>query len=283
MSSGLILPLLLSRTLAVTQPATPSPTHDRTIRAKTGDVFARLWWANAELDGAPPPFVLFHDSLGCTELWRGFPQALAAATGRPVIAYDRVGFGRSDPFPGPLPADFIAAEGRDTLPLLHETFGFSRFIACGHSVGGGMAVETAARHPDTCLALVTMGAQAFVEERTLAGIRAAKADFTAPEGLARLERYHGDKAGWVVDAWTETWLSPAFAGWTLDAALARVARPVLAIHGAADEFGSAEHPRRIAEGRGRAEILAGIGHNPHREAEDQVLRLIGEFACELAG
>ena len=78
-------------------------------------------------------------------------------------------------------------------------------------------------------------------------------------------------------------LSPAFAEWTLDAALDRVACPVLAIHGEADEFGSAEHPRRIAEGRGKAEILADIGHNPHREAEDQVLRLIGEFIAGVTG
>lgn len=253
------------------------------IHAQTGAFFARLWWENAALDDAPPPFLLFHDSLGCTDLWRGFPQALAAASGRPVIAYDRPGFGRSDPFPGPLPADFIAAEAEGVVPLLRRQFGFTRFIACGHSVGGGMAVETAARHPDACLVLVTMGAQAFVEDRTLAGIRTAKVGFSEAEGLARLERYHHDKARWVVDAWTETWLSPAFAGWTLDAALARVACPVLAIHGEADEFGSAEHPRRIAAGRGRAEILAGIGHNPHREAEEQVLRLIGEFVSEVAG
>lgn len=267
----------------MTQTTLPFPTHDRMIHAQAGEFFARLWWENAKLDAAPPPFLLFHDSLGCTELWRGFPAALATATGRPVIAYDRPGFGRSDPFPGPLPADFIAAEATTTVPLLRETFGFSRFIACGHSVGGGMAVETAARHADTCLALVTMGAQAFVEERTLAGIRVAKAGFATPDGLARLERYHGEKARWVVDAWTETWLSPAFAGWTLDAALGRVACPVLTIHGEDDEFGSAEHPRRIAEGRGRAEILAGIGHNPHREAEERVLRLIGDFVSKVAG
>lgn len=265
------------------QTAPPFPVQDRMIRARTGDIFARLWWENGALGDAPPPFVLFHDSLGCTELWRGFPAALATATGRPVISYDRAGFGRSDPFPGELPADFIAAEATGSLPLLRETFGFSRFIACGHSVGGGMAAEIATRHADTCLALVTMGAQTFVEARTLDGIRAAKAGFADPQGLSRLERYHGDKARWVVDAWTETWLSPAFAGWTLDAALDRVSCPVLAIHGDADEFGSAEHPRRIAKGRGRAEILAGIGHNPHREAQEHVLRLIGGFTAGLPG
>ena len=257
--------------------------HDMRIETGSGAIFVRVFWRETSLETAPAPIVLFHDSLGAVDLWRSFPQALAGATGRPVIAYDRLGFGRSDAFPGALAADFIAAEGRDTLPLLQKTFGFTRFIACGHSVGGGMAVETAGRHRESCLAIVTMGAQAFIEERTLDGIRVARAAFQQPEELARLARYHGDKARWVVDSWTETWLSPDFAGWTLDRALAELACPLLAIHGEADEFGSAAHPECIAEGRGRAVVLAAVGHNPHREAEAQTVALIADFLAELDG
>ena len=258
----------------------PVPTHDLRIETGRGALFVRTWWHEPSLRDAPPPVVLFHDSLGAVELWRSFPQALCEATGRPVIAYDRLGFGRSDAFPGALPADFIAAEGRDTLPLLRDALGFTQFIACGHSVGGGMAVETAANHQATCLAVITMGAQAFIEEHTLAGIRAAQAVFERPQDLARLARYHGDKARWVVDAWTGTWLSPAFAGWTLDDALAGVTCPLLAIHGEADEFGSPEHPRRIAGAQGRFVLLPAIGHNPHREAEAEAAGLIGSFLAE---
>jgi pimeloyl-ACP methyl ester carboxylesterase len=262
-------------------PATVPAIHDRLIETNAGAMFARLWWNRPDLEGAPSPLLLFHDSLGCVDLWRGFPEALSAATDRPVIAHDRIGFGRSDPYPGELPSDFISMEATSSVPLLQRDFGFATFVACGHSVGGGMAIETAARLPKDCLAVATMGAQAFVEERTLAGIRLAKAGFTGPEGLARLERYHGDKARWVVDAWTETWLSPAFAGWTLDTALARVTCPVLAIHGEDDEFGSAAHPHRISAGRGQAELLSGVGHNPHREAEGTVLELIRTFLQDL--
>lgn len=261
----------------------PTLAHDLRIETGRGAIFARMWWQKASLHDAPPPIVLFHDSLGAVDLWRSFPQALAGATGRPVIAYDRLGFGRSDAFPGALPADFIEAEGRDTLPLLREAFGFTPFVACGHSVGGGMAVETAGRYRETCLAVITMGAQAFIEDRTLDGIRVARATFQQPEELARLARYHDDKARWVVDAWTETWLSPDFAGWTLDKALDKVACPLLAIHGDADEFGSPAHPGRIAEGRGRAVLLPGIGHNPHREAEAQTVAMIAGFLAGLDG
>ncbi len=271
--------------LLSTMPAMPHQVHAHDLRIETGRgaLFTRMWWEGASLQDAPPPIVLFHDSLGAVELWRSFPQALADATGRPVIAYDRLGFGRSDAFPGALPADFIEAEGRDTLPLLRKALGFMQFIACGHSVGGGMAVETAGRHHESCLAVVTMGAQAFIEERTLDGIRVARAAFQQPGELARLARYHGDKARWVVDAWTETWLSPDFAGWTLDRALAEVTCPLLAIHGEADEFGSAAHPGCIAEGRGRAVLLPGVGHNPHRETEAETVALIADFLTRLAG
>jgi pimeloyl-ACP methyl ester carboxylesterase len=46
-------------------------------------------------------------------------------------------------------------------------------VPFGHSVGGAMAVATAARIPDRCAAVITESAQAFVEDRTVAGIRAA--------------------------------------------------------------------------------------------------------------
>lgn len=225
----------------------------------------------------PEPVLLFHDSLGCVDLWRGFPERLATATGRPVIAYDRLGFGQSDPYPGRLGFDFIAMEAKDTVPQLIAQLGFSGFITCGHSVGGGMAVETAASLPGRCRALVTIAAQAFVEDRTVAGIRIAERAFQDPASLARLARYHGDKARWVVDAWTETWLAPEFAGWNLDRAIARLRCPVLAIHGELDEYGSAEHPNRIAAGRGTALILPETGHVPHRENEALVVEAIKGF------
>jgi fermentation-respiration switch protein FrsA (DUF1100 family) len=58
-------------------------------------------------------------------------------------------------------------------------------------------------------------------------------------------KYHGDKARWVVDAWTDTSLAPEFANWNLDGALARIRCPVLAIHGERDEYGSVKHPSAL--------------------------------------
>lgn len=249
--------------------------QDRLIPTDSGRLYVKDWTPDAS--ASLPPILLFHDSLGCVDLWRSFPAQLAAATARRVVAYDRLGFGRSDPHPGTLPLDFVAAEARDSVPLLLDHLGIGDFVACGHSVGGGMAVETAARFPSRCRALVTIAAQVFVEDRTLAGIREAKQGFQDPAQLARLARYHGDKARWAADAWTENWLSPAFAGWTLDTALAQVRCPVLALHGDRDEYGSDEHPTRIAAGRGTVRLLPDTGHVPHRECEDVVIEAIREF------
>jgi len=257
----------------------------RWVATALGRLWTRRWTpagaAAVEAERAAP-ILLFHDSLGCVELWRSFPAALAAATGRAVVAYDRLGFGRSDPHPGRLELDFVADEALTSVPRLCEALGFERFVACGHSVGGGMATETAARLPERCEALVTIGAQAFVEPLTLDSIRAARPYFAEPANLARLAKYHGEKAAWVVDAWIGTWLRPEFALWSLDPALAAVRCPILAIHGERDEYGSPAQPRRIAGRKGIERVLPGIGHVPHREDEALVVGLIRRFLREPA-
>ncbi|UEM24687.1 alpha/beta hydrolase (plasmid) [Skermanella mucosa] len=264
----------------MTAPETPScdvVEAERRIRIGDGSLFAKIWTPEGPEADRPAPILLFHDSLGCVDLWRDFPRLLASATGRRVVAYDRLGFGRSDPHPGRLESDFISREARQVVPALCEQVGATDFVACGHSVGGGMAVETAARFPTRCRALVTIAAQAFVEDRTLAGIRAARRGFQDPANLARLARYHGGKAEWVVDAWIGTWLAPGFADWNLDGVLPAVRCPVLAVHGDGDEYGSGEHPRRIAAGRGTAHILPETGHVPHRENPEGLVAAIRRF------
>ncbi|WP_445504525.1 alpha/beta fold hydrolase [Microvirga sp. G4-2] len=247
------------------------------ILIEEGRLFAKIWMADAPEAGQLAPILLFHDSLGCVELWRSFPKHLAATTRRRVIAYDRLGFGRSDPYPGRLGSDFIAWEAQHVVPQLCEQLGITDFVACGHSVGGGMAVETAAHLPHRCRALMTIAAQAFVEDRTLEGIRIAQRSFEDPANLAKLANYHGGKAEWAVSAWIDTWLAPEFSHWNLDVALAAIRCPVLAIHGEVDEYGTNEHPKRIAAGRGTAHILPNTGHVPHRERERLLIKVIHQF------
>lgn len=284
-------------------PPGPAPS-DHWIATAHGRLFARCWAAGPTPcpdASAPPPIVLFHDSLGCVDLWREFPAVLCRATGRGVIAYDRLGFGRSDARTGLLPRDFVEDEARTSLPALRAHFGVQRFVALGHSVGGGMAAHCAATRGtpgdgpggaagSDCDALITIAAQACVEERTLQGIRDAQAQFEShPEQFARLARYHGgskERARWVLSAWVDRWLDPAFAGWSLQGAMARVTCPVLALHGERDEYGSPEQPARIARwaaGPAQVCMLPGQAHSPHREQPAAAAGLVADFLARAAG
>ena len=251
--------------------------RDSLVEVPGGGIFVRSWNPGS---GDYSPIVLLHDSLGSVEQWREFPEALAAATKREVIAYDRLGFGRSTQRFGRPSVDFVLEEAVRFFPALRKALGLTRFALFGHSVGGAMALAIAAGESAACGAVVTEAAQAFVEPRTLAGIRAAKARFEDPQRFERMVRWHGEKARWVLDAWTEVWLSSDFLSWNLDEQLRKVTCPVLAIHGDVDEFGSVEFPRRIASGvAGPSElaILDGCGHVPHRERKEQVLRRTVSF------
>lgn len=258
----------------------------RWVQTPEGRVFVRTYLPPERSGLALAPIVLFHDSLGCVALWRDFPAALARATGRPVLAYDRLGFGRSDARPDPLMAlplakSFVEEEALQTFPILKAALGLDRFIAFGHSVGGGMAAFCAKHQPAHCLGLITESAQAFVEERTLAGVLEAKAGFSDPTQLERLGRYHPDgKARWVLDAWTETWLSPSFADWTLREAMQALPCPHLALHGSEDEFGSTRHPELLQQwsgGKTQVQLIEGCKHVPHREREAEVMTRVQTF------
>lgn len=252
--------------------------QDTAVDGRLGRLFVRTW--SPETPSHLAPIVLLHDSLGSVELWRGFPSALCKATGRQVVAYDRLGFGKSDPHPGTLALDFIASEAEGDFAAVVRQLGIARFIVFGHSVGGGMAVNCAAQHGAACVALITESAQAFVEDRTVDGLEDARALFKDPGQVDRLKRYHGDKARWVLDAWIESWLAPAFAAWSLRPVLPQVACPTLVIHGIDDEYGSPVHPELIAElsgGPARLELMADTRHVPHREREADVVAMVRAF------
>jgi pimeloyl-ACP methyl ester carboxylesterase len=205
---------------------------------------------------------------------------LAQRLRRPVIAYDRLGFGRSDArtrLPG---TDFIEREAEVYFPALCDQLGLSGFSLFGHSVGGGMAVTIAARMQTMCRSAVVVSAQAYVEQRTIDGVRQAKQFFGEPEQFARLTRWHGTKADWVLRAWTDVWLSDAFQCWSLKTELHQIECPMLVIHGEEDEYGSLAFPQFIAD-HSRADttvmILAKCGHSPHQTHTSDVLDMVYGF------
>ena len=109
--------------------------------------------------------------------------------------------------------------------------------------------------------------------------------FADPAQGERLAKYHGDKAQWVLDAWIGSWLSPAFASWSLDQTLPQLRSPLLVIHGSEDEYGSPRHPERIVALAGAAAqlvLMPDTRHVPHREREAEVIERVTAFLQTVA-
>lgn len=250
------------------------------VTAPGGRVFIKKWVP--ENLRHTVPVIMLHDSLGCTGLWRAFPALLATHLGREVYAYDRLGYGKSDSVTAMPAPDFISREAELTFPAVKEAINPESYILFGHSTGGSMALVIAADDPE-CDAVITEGTQAYVEERTLNGIRAAMEEFKKPEQMEKLSKWHGAKADWVLRAWTDTWLSPEFAQWSLSHLKGKISSPVLALHGVNDEFGSVAVPEFIAQQlstNGSMLLLKNCGHSPHKEKQDDVLSAVLSFLAD---
>jgi pimeloyl-ACP methyl ester carboxylesterase len=250
-----------------------------------GTLYIRRWTPSSMETPEPYPIILLHDSIGCVDMWREFPLALAGKLRRPVIAYDRLGYGRSSKRCDQPSPRFVGEEAEIYFPRIKEHLGIGEFAVFGHSIGGGMAVIIASKFPHACRAVITEAAQAFVEHKTLTSIAAEKLRFAIPQELAKLTKFHGEKASWVVRAWTDSWLSKEFADWNLRSELPKVKCPLLAIHGDHDEYGSDAFPdvlSSMTSGYAKKMIISDCGHVPHRERQDLVLDETEKFLREAA-
>ena len=255
-------------------------TKENKIKSSIGSIFAKMWIP--QTSATEIPIILMHDSLGSVELWRDFPCILAENTARSVIAYDRLGFGKSDARYGLPSIEFIKEEATKFFPIIKRKLSITRYIMFGHSVGGAMSINIAARDSD-CMAVVTASSQAFVEDRTVKGIKDAQRMFEQPGQIDRLKKWHGGKASWVLKAWTDVWLSPEFSTWSLDDCIRDVVCPVLVIHGEDDEYGSVAFPEFIASkvaGISKMMVFKGCGHMPHMERTDDVVNAVKVFLNE---
>lgn len=225
-----------------------------------------------------PSLVLLHEGLGCIALWRDFPAQLAAQSGARVIAYSRPGYGQSDPYPEARTPRYMHDEAERILPAFLAALEITRPVLVGHSDGGSIGLLYAARFPDALAGLVVMAPHAFVEEETLAGIRLAASAWATTDWPQRLARYHRDAPRVFAD-WNDCWLSPAFRDWNIEADLAAIRCPVLALQGIDDEYGTLRQIEVIAEQvpGTRLLALADCAHSPQREQTAAVLQAITEF------
>jgi pimeloyl-ACP methyl ester carboxylesterase len=105
-----------------------------------------------ETHGTGKPLILLHGGLGSGEMFGPILPALAAD--RQVIAVDLQGHGRTADIDRPLDARLMA----DDIAALIGHLGLGRPDVMGYSLGGGVAMFTALRHPELVRRLVVVSA-----------------------------------------------------------------------------------------------------------------------------
>lgn len=234
-------------------------------------------------DERQPTIIFLHDSLGCVQLWRDFPDKLGAVAGCNVLVYDRQGYGLSAPFGEQERNNDYMEREADMLDGLIEACGLDKVILFGHSDGGSIALIYAGKYPAKVLGVITEGAHIFVEDITIGGIKVAEEAYLTTNLPQRLRKYHGDKTEAMFYAWAHTWQAEAFRSWNIERFLPGIQCPVLVMQGDSDEYGTVKQVEGIVDGAGgRATpvMIAGVGHTPHKEAEAIVLQTATAFIIE---
>ncbi len=105
-----------------------------------------------ETYGSGRPLILLHGGLGSGEMFG--PVIPAIAADRQVIAPDLQGHGRTADIDRPLDVRLMG----DDIAALIRHLGFDRVDLVGYSLGGGVALQAAVKHPELVRKLVVVSA-----------------------------------------------------------------------------------------------------------------------------
>jgi pimeloyl-ACP methyl ester carboxylesterase len=221
------------------------------------------WWPATGPPGAP--LVLLHEGLGSLDLWRRFPEELALRSGRAVLGWSRHGYGHSGPARRPRPATYMHDEALIVLPELLDHLYVDKPVLVGHSDGASIALIHAGGSGRPVAGVVAIAPHVMVEDRTVAGIEAARHAYRSSDLPGRLGRYHAD-ADATFWGWNDVWLSAEFRAWNIEAYLPQVTAPVLVIQSVDDQYGTLEQVARIeaaTAGPVQSLIVDSGGHAVH--------------------
>ena len=231
-----------------------------------------------------PLIVFLHEGLGSLAMWRDFPQRLCSAAGCRGLVYSRPGYGRSTPRAAEEAwgLDFMHRQAHEVLPALLQALAVDAATEppwlFGHSDGGSIALLYAARFAAEVAGAIVVAPHIKVEDLSVRSIEQARLAYRDTYLRERLARYHDDpdSAFW---GWNQIWLHPPFRDWSIEAEIASITCPVLAVQGVGDEYGTLEQIRGIARRVSQAELLelADCGHSPQRDQPDQLIAASASF------
>jgi pimeloyl-ACP methyl ester carboxylesterase len=237
----------------------------------------RLEWLRIAPERRSRALVFLHEGLGSVAGWRDFPRTLCDRLDAPGLVYSRRGYGRSTPLGAPRGTGYLHREAWTVLPALLEALGMDTPLLVGHSDGGSIALLYAARHRPAAIAV--LAPHVFVEDITIAGIRAARTAWASGRLRDALTRLHDDPDG-AFFGWNDGWLDPKFRHWNIEAELPKIGCPVLAIQGHDDQYATMAQLDRIAAGlRAPCRLLKleDCGHAPQRDQPQAVMSAIEQL------
>jgi pimeloyl-ACP methyl ester carboxylesterase len=234
--------------------------------------------------GDRPLIVFLHEGLGSAAMWRDFPQRLCAAADCRGLVYSRPGYGRSTPRAAAEAwnLDFMHRQAHEVLPALFAALGIDgaaeRPWLFGHSDGGSIALLFAARFSDRLAGAIVLAPHILVEDLSIESIEKARTAYLETDLRERLARYHADpdSAFW---GWNDIWLHPPFREWSIEAEIASIACPLLAVQGIDDEYGTLEQIRGIARRVPQTQLLelTDCRHSPHRDQPERLIAAATAF------
>lgn len=239
--------------------------------------------------GDGPPLLLIH-GLGYAR-WGWEPLVPLLEPHARVIDFDNRGIGESDVPPGPYSAQEMMA---DALAVL-DAAGVRSAHVVGTSLGGMIAQELAAAHPDRVDRLVLMsttpgGPAAFPMPQVTVDLLSRAATMDPVEALrAFVENALGDEPNPAVverilyhrttnPQEPRGWQAQAVAGTTFELGEKEIAVPTLVLHGTSDRVVDVRNAEVLADRIPGAEVVTMVGgHLMFWEDPGKVAGLIIEF------
>ncbi|WP_426954937.1 alpha/beta fold hydrolase [Muricoccus radiodurans] len=251
---------------------------------------------HAHVSGAGSPVLLLHGIGGNGGLWG---PVLPGLSGRQVLAWDMPGYGQS----APLPQVTFPALAKALLALM-DARGLEQADLLGHSIGGMIAIEFAATHPERVRRLALVATSAAFGSRDPAFAESFVRARIGPldEGRRLADLAPGLAAGMLgtdpdpaaLPAATAAMAAVPEASYratvacltTFDRrdALADLRMPVLLVAGGEDRIAP---PRGMARMQSalpdaRLAVIEGAGHLPHLERPDAFNAALRPFLDEAA-
>jgi pimeloyl-ACP methyl ester carboxylesterase len=236
---------------------------------------------NGFLSDIKPIIVFLHEGLGCSELWKDFPELLCNKLGLAGLLYDRYGHGKSTGLQEERKLDFLHHEAEFFLPKLLDKLKINnKLILFGHSDGGTIALLYASLYPEKVIAVLTEAHHIVFEEISRKGIENAVKLYKSGWLKEKLIKYHGNNTESVFYGWSNIWTKPEIKNWTIEKEISKISCPVISIQGKDDEYGSEIQLyllKKLCKSKTETHLLENCGHVPHLQSKEKVLDLLKNF------